>query len=127
MNWSGGHWLLLIFDFRNKICGTICFADPLGNDIPARLKRQLKARFPFALVRRLRGRVQYDAIHCGIWCALIAKLYLKHCQLKKKPRCFSLFYFCDVKVNAKPGTGDRERNTSHVLDARQLFRSVLSS
>lgn len=125
VNWPGDHWTLLMFDLRRP-AGCIYFVDPRGEAIPSQLRRVVVATFPGAELRCLTGRVQFDGHHCGIWCALVARLFILHCRLGRRPCQFRLSLFSDaVTVDAAPNSVSRVRNTAFVLGRRRHFRRAL--
>ena len=124
VNLNDNHWVLLVFDFC--LCfGWIRFADPLGNPAPTWLKTALQSRFSNHFVRNVRGKVQFDGCHCGIWCALIATQYLRCCQdANFEPPQFNLGRKSAVGVTVDASYKvDQDHNRQVALDTRRFAAS----
>ncbi len=117
MNVNNIHWTTGALDFRNEPT-VLWYFDPLRNAMPLPLRNLLKL-YPKAVLKLVDERVQYDGVHCGVWCiAFLSKLL--HFS---PPGVFTMEpdYFTNTKAHIS-----QKSNTDRILALRKTLVSLVT-
>lgn len=116
----GLHWVLVIVDSSQSVTEpVILFWNPKGGAAPQALVGALKSKLN-RQTRSLHEQLQFDNVHCGVWCACAATKYVDHRAKGLKPEEFSMGG-CGLCVNAR-SLARRTANTLYIQNERESFR-----